>query len=123
MWLTIQLAFAIICCCLPTYRPILPSRTFLSSFKSRYASLLERRSQPSAASSKQTGQEVTYNSNGSRSRYKQYDNLSDGGVDRLGLTHATDAVAVAGVGRESQSIAGKDFPMNAINVKSQVDVV
>jgi hypothetical protein len=39
-WITVELACAIVCACLPTYAPLLPRETVFPSLKSWYASLV-----------------------------------------------------------------------------------
>ena len=48
----------------------------------------------------------------------RYENLSDGGSDGVVLTQAAGEIEAA-----ERYIAGRDFPMNAISVKSTVDMV
>jgi hypothetical protein len=50
-WLFVQNAFAIICCCLPVYRPILPSQHFINSIVSGSSRLLHLSTWRSSGSS------------------------------------------------------------------------
>lgn len=49
---------------------------------------------------------------------QRYEDLSDGGSDGVVLTQAAGDFEAA-----EQYVAGRDFPMNAISVKSTVDMV
>lgn len=79
-WLPIQLAMAVICCCLPTYRPLLPNDTaIMASLVSRCSSI------GSLVPRKQ------------RSRHNCYNNMS-GHCDKSSVSVWTNAIG-AGRGR------------------------
>ena len=116
-WVFIQLAFGVICCCLPTYRPLLPKENFLASFKSRYLSFLAKRYTPAASRSGNIGFSDSYATKKGM-RFKGYDNIKDRGVQVQILARASTE-SIEG----DRYIAGMDFPIDSINVRSTVDVV
>lgn len=118
----VQLAFAVICCSLPTYRPLLPKGTRLvvklRTYYDSAASLVGRKLTLSNLQTKPTGCSDSYSGNTVRPRYNHYNNFDGGEVDTVGLTHA------AGVSDpEDRFVAGTDYPMNAINVRRDVEMV
>lgn len=116
-WVFIQLAFGVICCCLPTYRPLLPKENFLASFKSRYLSFLAKRYTPAASRSGNIGFSDSYATKKGM-RFNGYDNIKDRGVQVQILARASTE-SIEG----DRYIAGMDFPIDSINVRSTVDVV
>ena len=113
IWATIENGLAIICACLPTYRPLLTtSQAFLVSVNSWYSSLLSRGSQSKASGFTETEH---VSDNQSRKRYNQ---IADGTQDNLYL-----AKAVGGSGAGEEFGDGKDYPLGAIKVKSTTEVV
>ena len=85
LWIVIQLSCAIICACLPVYKPILPKMTFvISGFNSLFNSLSSllarrRRSDRRKSQSRNLGQDESYTLRASmhNERYDHYDSLSD----------------------------------------------
>lgn len=98
-WLPIQLAMAVICCCLPTYRPLLPNDTaIMASLVSRCSSIgsLVPRKQRSAIPSASCGRNIDSESI-TRSRHNCYNNMS-GHCDKSSVSVWTNAIG-AGRGR------------------------
>jgi len=114
-WLGLQLAFGVLCCCFPTFKPLFTNSTFLSGLRSRYASLMRG---TSASGSKNTPlpESLVPKTNAG---YDRFHNSSKnvGNEDWvLARSHAT-------IGHSDSYDAKTDFPMNSINVERTVDVV
>ena len=77
--------------------------------KIRVSASSRERSEQGLASQKRSGP---------KSQFHRFDNASDGGADEIALTHAA-----GGFEPTEPHIAGRDFPMNAISVKSTVEMV
>lgn len=112
LWVNIQLCSAIICACLPTYRPILPRGAILSSTLSQWHSLLSRRSRASTSRSSEGNTKdysKSYTVSDGRARYARYNNISDGAVNQIVLTDIKTGNEV-----------DHDYPPNTINVETDL---
>ena len=115
-WASVENGLALICACLPTYRPLLSKgQAVLLSLNTWYSSLLSTRSRhekqatpDSPSGSAQAGGAID------RKRYNQ---SHDGTQDHFRLTESTGTSAV------DHMVAGKDYPLNTISVNSTVEVV
>ena len=76
--------------------------------KIRVSASSRERSEQGLASQKRSGL---------KSQFYRFDNASDGGADEIALT------AAGGFEPTEPHVAGRDFPMNAISVKSTVEMV
>ncbi len=118
IWLCIQLGFSVICCCLPTFGPILSKDSPLIVARGLYSKLASK-IRVSARSRQRSEQGPDSQTRlGLRSQFHRFDNADDGGADEIALTHAA-----GGFEPTEQHVAGRDFPMNAISVKSTVEMV
>ena len=121
-WLSIQLAMAVICCCLPTYRPILPNGTAttarLVGLYSPIGLLILRKQSPAVSStngSRTIGEEP-------HSRFQHdFDKGLSGHGDKGDMS--VTAYIVGGVERVEDHVPTTDYPMNAIKVTKTVDLV
>ncbi|KAI9742338.1 MAG: hypothetical protein M1818_003871 [Claussenomyces sp. TS43310] len=116
VWTTIEVTFAIVCACLPTYGPLFSQLVIPSSLKTWYASLIStfRTSQPSKVSEQYDGSLSTKSNN------SQYDQLVDG----TKTSHFAKVVGGPyGRSSETQSHYGSDYQMNNIRVQRSVEVV
>ena len=109
-WLPIQLAMAVICCCLPTYRPLLPNgTTIMASLASRCSSIgslvprKQRSAIPSASCSRNIDSERI-----TRSRHNCYNNMSGHG-HKSRVSVWTNAIGAGAEGVEDW-VSGKDYP-------------
>lgn len=110
IWATIENGLAIICACLPTYRPLLPKGSILDSTLGKwYKSLLS-----STHTRRGTGAKPTANSD----LRNQYNQIEDGTADHVHLTEAIGGDKVGGT-----YVAGRDYPLNAIKVTDDVGIV
>lgn len=116
VWVAIQLGFSVICCCLVTYRPLLPKHAGLSYIRFAYSSLLRRVRSPSQSRAKSEARSNSYNPRGFRQRLSRYDNLSDG--EGIVLTEV-----VTTYDPTKPQLAGVDFPADSINVKKTLNIV
>jgi hypothetical protein len=108
-WITIQNAFAVICCCLPTYRPLLPRmKNPLAIFTAN------RKTEASHINSATSKLKPTAKQN-------SYRNLEGESNDRLDNNDDYGWEAGTHVGTRSINDEG-DCPMGTIRVKSSVDV-
>lgn len=108
---------AVICCCLPTYRPLLPNGTaIIASLVGLYNSISTRKHRSEISSTN-----GSRNIPSTRSRHDCYNDLGGNNDERDTsiLTH----VAGAGAGRIEDCVPGRDYPMNAINVTKTIDLV
>ena len=121
-WLPIQLAMAVICCCLPTYRPLLPNGTAIKAslvgFYSSIGSLIPRKRRSAILNA--NGSHNVDNEPGRRSS-PNFHNLSGHG-EESGITVLTNAVGTEAE-RIEDYVPGRDLPMNDINVTRTVDMV
>ncbi len=114
-WATIENGLAIICACLPTFRPLLSGNTLVAStLNSWYNSLL---STSRGSQSKQSGHTASVH-NDDRRQLKRYNQIEDGTQDDIHLTNL-----VGGSRTGDDSVAGKDFSLNSIKVKHITEVV
>ena len=118
IWLLVQLAFAVICSCLPTYRPLLPKGNILTGLKSQYLELLERsrRHKSSVTDPEVTGRHKSSLQESWSSRYNNIPNPVD---DTMVLTSATGGIH----NRDERGTEGQKFPLNAISITRSVDMV
>ncbi|KAM0799997.1 hypothetical protein BDR22DRAFT_889961 [Usnea florida] len=118
VWLCIQLGFSVICCCLPTFGPILSKDSLLIPARNFYSKLISR-IRVSASSRESAEQRLDSQKRlGLKSQFHRFDNASDGGADEIALTRAAGRFEPTEL-----HVAGRDFPMNAISVKSTVEMV
>lgn len=115
IWLLIQLAFATICACLPTYRPLLPKGSLMPfnirSLYSSLGSLLGKRQRLSTSDSKSGASSDSGSATWPRD--KNTKNFSDE-TDQVVLTKC-----VGGAGHhDAHDMAEKGRSTNAINVKT-----
>ncbi len=92
-WLQIQLSIAVICACLPTYGPLLPSATLLTRMKgwvSSVTSILQKRRQNSSSSSSSADSKTALCSNCKNSIRPQKDPYGS-------LGHASENTVVTSV--------------------------
>ena len=112
LWSTIELGTAIICACLPTYRPLLAEGFVASNIiKSWYSSLLDATGSKSRGSSK-------VSSNHGKSAFVRIDRH---GLDSVDEDHLTEAVRGPEAGNEPHK--SNSYPMNVISVQSRIEVV
>lgn len=115
-WVVAQINVAIVCACLPTYRPILPApRVIINSLRTLILSVKGSLTLSSTTGhqSKNTGQNSHLPKfTNSRSRYR---NLHD--EDVVDKTHLTKAVG----GADGYGV--QDYPMNTIAVRNDIEVV
>lgn len=110
LWSTIELGVALICACLPTYRPLLThSLGMLNVVKSWFSPLLDISRTGSYKSSKGL-------SSSNNSAYARFDRH---GLDSIDKAHLTEARAVKHVDGDNQS---NSYPLNAISVQSRIEV-
>lgn len=116
IWLIIQLGTAVICCCLPTYKPILPGFEFLAEITTRFASLLSRGSgsQTSPTSSNYRRQNNSQTDSSKTGQFAPYIHLGDNAANKTAF--------VEGRGVENTSTVD-NVPLNSIRVQRSVDVV
>lgn len=110
--MTLQSAFAVICCSLPTYKPLLPHRDFLQSWFNSIGSRFSKGGQS-------TGQSAAKSLSGNSSmegRHNKYNDLHTDDLDDL-------VTSTEVVGGKSTSDVGRDYPANAIKMTNTFDVV
>ncbi|MCJ1422411.1 hypothetical protein MMC29_000291 [Sticta canariensis] len=112
LWILLQLAFAVICCSLPTYKPLLPRKNFLHSWLSSMRSRLSRRSR---STGRNAGKNLS--SIGSKDgRRNKYEDIHTEDLDDL-------MVSTTVVGGKDASNVERDYPVNAIKMTNTFDVV
>ena len=110
LWSTIELGVALICACLPTYRPLLPKTFGLpSTVRGWYTSLLSVTR--SRGSTKAT-------SNNDLSGYNKFDHRESFSMDKVHLTQA-----IGGNKSRQNDELGNSCPLHGIAVESRVEVV
>ena len=118
-WGTIENGLSIICACLPTYRPLLTkSLSIPKDVRAWYSSLRgNRRGWGGGSRSSKSTPSTNANQSGSDSR-KRYNKITDGALDGAHQNPvAGDPAASAGV------VAGRDFPVNSIQVRNTTEVI
>ncbi|KAL9003099.1 MAG: hypothetical protein Q9188_004004 [Gyalolechia gomerana] len=111
-WLTIQIGFAVICCCLPTYRPLLPSsQKFTTKVIAAYSSVSSLVSRQPRRSTGPPTSESSVAKLGDGSRHNLYQSI---GEDSAVNTSCTTAQSGASEGL---------YPLHSINVIKSVDIV
>ncbi|KAH8687907.1 hypothetical protein BGZ60DRAFT_559127 [Tricladium varicosporioides] len=111
LWVNIQLCAAIVCACLPVYRPILPSMSTLRELYPSFYSLVNRGSGGSRRSKTTTPNHTNEGPN--QFACRTYKNISDGAVDQMVLTNVK-------CGSVSSREAEHDYPINAIRVHTDL---
>jgi hypothetical protein len=115
----IQQGIACICACIPTFRPLLPKENhlprLLKNWRASVMSVLGSRSKSSASDTPLDGLAALDNRN--RPRYNQYDYLDDA-RNNVVTTHT----AKGAFDKLAMDVAGKDYPVNAIKVKHEVQI-
>lgn len=112
-WLTVQLGVAVICCCLPTYRPLLPpSKRFTSKVAAAYSSLLSLVSRhPSRSMGTPVGDSsVTKLGTGGPQHH---------GYQGIGEESTVNTLCARAEDRPTEGL----YPMHSINVTKSVDMV
>ena len=118
VWLSIQLGFTVICCCLPTYGPILPKDSIFVLPRCLYSKLVSK-TRASATKGAMSGEgSASRKELESESPIRRYRNLGDGGADGVVLIEAT-----GGFNSVEQFVAGRDLPLSAVSIKSTVEMV
>lgn len=118
--MTVQLAFSVICCCLPMYRSLLPKSVRIRGWYGSIISLLSQ----SDRSRIRDGYGDSYSDTqkkSSRGRGLPYSGASNGRTDIVALNDRS------GLRSESYSdikdVAGKDYPINSIKQTTTLEVV
>lgn len=110
IWATIENGLAIICACLPTYKPLLPKSSILdSTFGKWYKSLLSGTLVRQARRSDRTAKDQ---------HQDHHAQLHDGTAVHV---HLTEVIRVHST--ESTDIAGLAYPLHTIRVKDEVEIV
>ncbi|KAI4257309.1 MAG: hypothetical protein L6R42_005753 [Xanthoria sp. 1 TBL-2021] len=112
-WLTIQIGFAVICCCLPTYRPLLPSsQKFTSKLIAAYSSLHSLVTRhPNRSMGTPVGNSSVTKLGAEGSRHNAYQGLGEESTVNTLCARAED--------RSTEGL----HPMHSINVTKSVDMV
>ena len=128
IWLCVQLSAAVYCCCLPTYRPILPSIAFYERMVDTAIELVSRvRSAGSgsrssgARGSGSRGAGSQTDADPASSWNNRYRNISGSATDQQGLTHKNSAGIESNSGRP-EGLTHDGYPLNAIRVERSVDL-
>lgn len=118
VWLLVQLGIGVICCCLTTFRPLLPKGQFLTHLKSQYTKLLGR-SQRHRSSLSSSG--MTRPNKGSTQQpwQNRYNNVGDAEGDTMVLTSATGGIHDG----DKHTTGETGFPLNTISVRRSVEIV
>ena len=111
MWVAIQQAMGIFCCCFPTYRPFLKHLKLPDSISSRYASFLAR-TRPSTNKSDKTSEF----SNAYKAQYR-----TDGSYDLGNLGHEESVLTRVEASSNTHSNTG--YPLKTVNVERTVEMV
>ena len=115
-WASVENGLALICACLPTYRPLLSKgQAVLLSLNTWYSSLLSTRSRhekqatpDSSSGSAQAGDTID------RKRYNQ---IHDETQNHFRLTEFTNTSAV------NHMITSKDYSLHTINVNNTIKII
>ena len=118
VWLCIQLGFTVICCCLPTYGPILPKDNIFVLPKRLYSKLVSKIRASATKGAISEGDLVSRNILGLKSPIRRYDDLGDATKDGVVLTQAAGEF-----GSAEQFVEGRDIPLSTIGTKSTVEIV
>jgi hypothetical protein len=116
LWVTVQLAMAILCCCFPTYRPLIQHITIFDKIKSSYNSLIGGRSGTKTTGSKKSTQ-FSLSHPYAHPESGNYD-LGNFGHDGQVLTQVE-----AGSRPDNDSEHKKGYTLKSINVESMVEIV
>ena len=119
IWGIIENGLAIICACLPTYRPLLAKGFSLTTdFRAWYSSLLHNTRSWGGGSQSSKVTPSTDANKGVFDNRKRYNQIKDGVLDSTYLTSVTGDLEAS-----ADTVAGKDFPLNSIRVKNTTEVV
>ena len=116
--LAINLGFSVICCCLPTYRPILPKVALFAHARRLYLSLLSKMHTSAASTAKSESCSESQSGPKTQSRFHHYSNLDDEAADAMVLTRAARTFHPT-----VSYLAGRDFSTDSIKVKSTLEMV
>jgi len=105
IWVDIQLVMAIVCCCFPTYRPLLKYMSVFESIKSRYRSYAKSRS-------------IRPSNNGNHDSISNRYYLKDVGQEGRVLTRIEGNVS-----RDNQAHEGKDYSQKVVDIQRTVEMV
>ena len=130
IWLCVQLSVAVYCCCLPTYRPILPSIAFYERMMDTAIELVSR-VRSAGSGSRSSGARSASNVNrvaGSQTETgpatswnNRYRNISESAVDQEHLTHKSSA-DIESNSAKAEGFTEGGYPLNAIRVDRSVDL-
>ena len=112
LWILLHLAFSVICCSLPTYKPLLPRKNFLQPWLGSMGLRLSRRGQS-------TGHNAGKSLSGIGSkdgRRNKYEDIHTEDLDDL-------MVSTTVVGGKDASSVERDYPVNAIKLTNTIDIV
>ena len=120
-WLQAQFFVAIVCICLPTFKPLLPKTSFLTTFRRSYASLLEKRGS-SAGSSKRDfkfaihgGYDHHHHDAGLERGGSNCDNLINDTPDKRNFSMTSDVRAAS----TPESRSENEYPMTPMTAQHQ----
>lgn len=111
----IQLAFAVICCNLPTYKPLLPRRITLESWFSSIKSRLSR-GKVRQFTDQKLGNSLSNTIGSKDGRRNKFKNIHTEELNDL-------VVSTKVVGGRDDSGVERDYPVNAIKMTNTFDVV
>ncbi|KAL8947345.1 MAG: hypothetical protein Q9222_006364 [Ikaeria aurantiellina] len=113
-WVYAQINVGIVCACLPTLRPVLPKKDAVSTTLRQLFSSI-RSSMRSTGSDKSHAKAGRSHDASMITRHDRYQNLSKDAVDKVYLTEA--------VGNSEPLDPHRDYPMDKIRVRHDVDIV
>ncbi|KAI4185562.1 MAG: hypothetical protein L6R41_004042 [Letrouitia leprolyta] len=113
-WVYAQINVGIVCACLPALKPIIPKSATVTTTLRQLISALRSSIQSVGSTISPTGERIS--TDGSMAnRHDRYKNLSVDAADKAYLTSA--------VGGSEHFDASRDYPMDKIRVRHDVDVV
>ena len=122
-WTLLQLGFAILCACLPVYRPLLPRGDLIPAFLRRLFPALSRPATVSSARrTRSTSNGRPKSSRADTSCLARVKQSSDSYL-RLGNAGNRVSTQVAGNAPGSSRDCENEFPMQAIKVEKTIDIV
>ena len=107
-----------ICCCLPTYGPLLAKDSIFVSSGRLYSKLINKARTFYTNRESSEGRSASRKELGFRSFVRCHNDSSDREVEEIALTHAAE-----GFKSGEQHAAGGAFPMSAISIESTVEMV
>ena len=107
-----------ICCCLPTYGPILPKDNIIVLLKRLYSKLVGKIRAFATKEAMSAEGSVSRKELESSLPVRRYQNPGDGGADGVRITPAT-----GGSKSIEPYVAGRDIPLSAVSIKSAVEMV